>query len=166
MSEITQSRTNKRIGPLQISIIILAVATGLVHLYRGAMMTFLAAPRVRPVGPPPAGAGHFQGGGPGGPLGMIFMILPILFYLNAIGYFVLATALYLPALQRIQSLVRWVLVGYAALTIIMWYLITHASPNILAYVDKPVEIALIVLLIIDALRSRSTQSGTPATQAG
>ena len=97
---------------------------------------------------------------------MIFMILPILFYLNAIGYFVLATALYLPALQRIQSLVRWVLVGYAALTIIMWYLITHASPNILAYVDKPVEIALIVLLIIDALRSRSTQSGTPATQAG
>ena len=166
MSEITQNRTSKRIGALQISIIVLTVVTGLVHLYRGAMMTFLMGPRVRPAGAPPAGAGHFHGGGPGGPLGIIFTILPILFYLNAIGYFVLAAALYLPALQRIQSLVRWVLVGYTALTVIAWYVITNAQPNILAYIDKPIEIALIVLLIIDAQRSRSSQRGTPATQAG
>jgi hypothetical protein len=57
MSQVTLRRTISHLGPLQIAIILLAVVTGLVHLYRGLMMTFLAgAPPRHFAGPPP---GHF-----------------------------------------------------------------------------------------------------------
>ncbi len=83
--------------------------------------------------------------------------LPVLFYLNFLGYIVLVTALYLPALLRYQRIIRWTLIVYTAVTIIAWFLITNASPNLLAYIDKPIELALIILLLIEdrqASRSR------------
>jgi hypothetical protein len=164
MSQVALRRTFSNLGPLQIAIILLAVATALVHLVRAIMMTFLAGPPggfpaghhgVRPPGPP---AGHL-------PIGAsILMLLPVplsvLFYLNFLGYIVLVTALYLPALLRYQRVIRWILIVYAAVTIIAWFLITNASPNLLAYIDKPIELALIILLLVEDQRSRRQIPGS------
>ena len=89
----------------------------------------------------------------------IMMMLPlplqVLFYLNFIGYIVLAVAYYLPSLLQFQPLlryqraIRWLLIAYAAVTIVLWFLITGGGYNIIAYIDKPIEVALIILLLID-----------------
>ena len=150
MSEISLRRTIPHLGPLQITIVLLALVTGLVHLYRALLMTFLAGPRPGHVpGPPPGSLG-----GPSPLMQLVFTALPVLFYLNFIGYIVLAGALYLPALVRYQRVIRWILIFYTAITILAWYLITHAQPNLIAYIDKPIELTLIILLLID---DRQTQ---------
>jgi hypothetical protein len=74
---------------------------------------------------------------------------PLLFYLNTIGYLLLGAVLYLPQFARFQRPIRWTLIVYAATTILLWALITHGRPNLLGYIDKPIELALIVLLIIE-----------------
>ena len=150
MSQVTLRRTISHLGPLQIAIIILAVVTGLVHLYRGLMMTFLAGPPTRHFAGPPAG--HFAAPSP--LLMLVFTALPVLFYLNFLGYIILATALYLPLLRRYQRVIRWILIVYTAITILAWFLVTNAQPNLLAYIDKPIEVALIILLLIDDRRAR------------
>jgi len=150
MSQVTLRRTISHLGPLQIAIILLAVVTGLVHLYRGLMMSFLAgAPPRHFAGPPP---GHFAAPSP--LMMLVFTALPVLFYLNFLGYIVLATALYLPPLRRYQRVIRWILIAYTALTILAWFLITNAQPNPLAYFDKPIEVALIILLLIEDRQTR------------
>ncbi len=115
-----------RIGLLQIGIILLSVITALIHLYLGVRGFMM---------------------GRGGPL-------PILFMLNFVGYIVLVTALYLPALQRIQSITRWILIAYTTVTIIMWYLMAGRPSGIEDYVDKLVEVVLIILLLVEAFRPR------------
>lgn len=150
MSQVTLRRTISYLGPLQIAIILLAVVTGLVHLYRGLMMSFLAgAPPRHFAGPPP---GHFAAPSP--LMMLVFTALPVLFYLNFLGYIVLATALYLPPLRRYQQVIRWILIAYTAFTILAWFLITNAQPNSLAYFDKPIEVALIILLLIEDRQTR------------
>jgi len=150
MSEISLRRTIPHLGPLQIAIMLLALVTGLVHLYRGLLMTFLAGPR----------PGHFPGhppgsfGGPSPLMQLVFTALPVLFYLNFFGYIVLAGSLYLPALVRYQRIIRWILIFYTAITILAWFLITNAQPNLIAYIDKPIELTLIILLLIDARRAQ------------
>jgi hypothetical protein len=151
----------------QIAIIVLAVISGLVHLYRALMMFGLlggmrmaGGPRGggRPAGGPPPGM-HPGGGGPG-IMGLIPVPLSVLFLLNFVGYIVLAAALYLPALQRYRQIIRWVLLVFALVTIILWYLFTGAGPNQfpLGYADKVVEVALIVLLLFD-MRSPAPSKG-------
>lgn len=78
------------------------------------------------------------------------------FILNGLGYLALLAALYLPVppLSRYENVVRWVMVGYAAVTILLWVLI--GSRNGLAYADKAIEVALIALLLIEARGRRST----------
>jgi uncharacterized membrane protein len=83
--------------------------------------------------------------------------LPVLFYLNFVGYLVLVTALYLPLLRRYQRIIRWLLIVYTAITILAWFLITNARPNLLAYIDKPIEVALILLLLIEDRRARQAR---------
>ncbi|MGH3148375.1 MAG: hypothetical protein ACRDTR_21545 [Rubrobacter sp.] len=77
-----------------------------------------------------------------------------LFVLNGLGYLALVTALYLPVpqLTRYRSAVRWVLVGYTALTIVLWILVGARTP--LGYADKLIEVALITLLLIESRRTR------------
>ena len=77
-----------------------------------------------------------------------------LFVLNGLGYLALGAALYLPAprLAPYRNAVRWVLVGYTALTIALWLFVGARTP--IGYADKLVEIALIALLLIEARRSR------------
>ncbi len=154
MSQGTLRRTISHIGLLQIAIIILAVITALVHLDRGLMMSLLA-----PGGPP---GGHFSGppgghfaGPPGGGFPLLSLLpLTTLFYLNFVGYIVLVTALYLPLLRRYQRIIRWLLIVYAVVTIVAWFLISNASFNPLAYADKVVEVALITLLLIEDRQAR------------
>lgn len=102
-------------GTLRIGIIVLTVATALIHLYLGLL---------------------------GFPL----------FILNGLGYLTLLAALYLPVpqLARYHGAARWVLLGYAALTIFLWILVGARTP--LGYIDKLIEVALIALLILDIRR--------------
>lgn len=185
MSQATLRQTISRVGLLPISIMTLAVATALVHLYRGLSMggmggnaggfsggglsgnpptgSFpMGGPPARGslIGNPPA-KGPFIGNPPvggapggGGSIGMSILShlpvsLSVLFLLNFVGYIVLVVALYLPPLRRFQRIMRWTLIIYTAITVVMWFLVTGGSSSLLAYIDKPIEIALIVLLIIE-----------------
>jgi hypothetical protein len=70
------------------------------------------------------------------------------FYLNGLGYIALAAALYLPPLRRHRRLLRWLLMGYTALTIVLWLLIGRPYTAI-GYVDKAIELGLLALLWVD-----------------
>jgi hypothetical protein len=75
------------------------------------------------------------------------------FILNGLGYLALLAALFLPIpqLARYRNAVRWVLIGYAALTIFLWILIGARTP--IGYIDKAIEVALIALLLLQTRRS-------------
>ncbi len=113
------TRTTTRLGPLQIGIIVLTIATALVHLTLGITST------------PPL----------------------ILFLLNGIGYLTLVGALYLPIpqLAPYHAQIRWVLIAFAAATIIGW-IFTGDRTLIIGYPTKVDEIVLIILLISEARR--------------
>jgi hypothetical protein len=104
-----------RIGGLQIGIILLTVATAVIHLVLGV-------PNMLPM-----------------------------FVLNGIGYLVLVIALYLPRLAAYRTYTRWALIAFTAVTIIGWVVI--GERNTIAYVDKLIEVALIVLLFIEMRQS-------------
>ena len=74
------------------------------------------------------------------------------FILNGLGYLALLAALYLPIPQvaRYRNAVRWVLIGYTALTIFLWILFGARIP--IGYIDKAIEVALIALLLLEARR--------------
>ena len=72
------------------------------------------------------------------------------FILNGLGYLALLAALYLPQLASYRNLVRWILVGYAALTVLLWILVGARTP--IGYIDKAIEVALISLLLLEARR--------------
>lgn len=78
------------------------------------------------------------------------------FVLNGLGYLALLAALYLPIpqLTPYRSTIRWVLVGYTALTIVLWLVITGGASTTIGYIDKIVEVLLIVLLVAQARTSR------------
>ena len=77
------------------------------------------------------------------------------FMLNGLGYLTLLAALCLPVPQvaRYRDIVRWVLIGYAALTILLWILLGDRTT--IGYTAKAIEVALITLLLLEARRSRS-----------
>jgi hypothetical protein len=100
-----------KFGAVQIGIILLAVATALIHIA-------LAIPQNL-----------------------------IMFYMNGAGYLALTAALFLPQFRQYRRLVRWALLGFAAVTVIGWAAIGERTP--IAYVDKVIELALIALLWID-----------------
>jgi hypothetical protein len=124
--------------------------------------------------PPPASAGgQSPVGAPPLPAGghstMMALPLPLpeLFLLNFVGYIVLAAVYFLPILfqfqplLRYQRVIRWLLIIYTAVTVILWFVITQGHYNPFAYADKPIEVALIILLLIDdwkASRPRAQQA--------
>jgi len=154
MSQVQSRRLARTIGALQIAIIVLVVITALVHLQRGIGMLSGGFGRGggRPGGPPGAPP---PGGGAGGFNIMQYLPLPlpILFLLNGIGYLVLVTALYLPALARYRSIVRGLLILFAALTIVMYFLVNGFRLNPLSVADKIAELSLIALLFVDGRQS-------------
>ena len=75
------------------------------------------------------------------------------FYLNALGYLTLAILMVLPAglVRRFRWLTRLALLGFALGSIFMW-LIFGARFD-LAYLDKGIEIVLVLLLLVAIYRS-------------
>jgi hypothetical protein len=74
------------------------------------------------------------------------------FILNGLGYLALIGALYLPIPQiaPYRNVVRWVLIGYTALTLFLWILIGARTP--IGYTAAAIEVALIALLLLEARR--------------
>jgi hypothetical protein len=76
----------------------------------------------------------------------------LLFTLNAIGYTVLAMAVVLPGpLATYRWLNRLVMIGFTVATIGGWLAFGARFP--LAYLDKGIEVALVLVLVIDLWRS-------------
>ena len=75
-----------------------------------------------------------------------------LFVLNGLGYLglLVTLTLALPYLSEYRNLTRWVLIGYTALTILLWILVGARNP--IGYTDKVIEVCLITLLLIEARR--------------
>ena len=78
-------------------------------------------------------------------------------YLNGLGYIVLVTALVVPRLRGYRRQIRWLLMGYTALTIALWVILGRPYTTI-GYVDKAVELGLIGLLWLDQRRSAERRS--------
>ncbi|HRQ38936.1 MAG TPA: hypothetical protein PLD25_13595 [Chloroflexota bacterium] len=74
-----------------------------------------------------------------------------LFIANGIGYLVLILCLYFfPQLESQRSLIRYALIGYTAVTFILYFVFNW--PDIFSPVgllDKAVELVLIILLWLD-----------------
>ncbi len=126
----------------------LVVITALIHLQRAVEM--LGGGAGRPVGPPPGGGGFSI-------LQLIPIPMPILFLLNGIGYLVLLAGLYLPALRAYRPTLRWLLILFAAVTVVMYLLIAGFRFNPIGLFDKAIEIALIALLLIEGRRAMVTE---------
>ncbi len=75
----------------------------------------------------------------------------MLFILNGVGYLGLLGLLYLPIpmVAPYHGVVRWVLILFAAITIVAWFFIGLHSAGLLAYTTKVIEIGLIVLLFME-----------------
>ncbi|MCB9009313.1 MAG: hypothetical protein H6656_18475 [Ardenticatenaceae bacterium] len=75
----------------------------------------------------------------------------VLFILNFLGYLALVAGLYfLPQLASQQAMLRWALVGYTALTIILYFVMNpDAFTSGLGLVTKAIEVILIILLVMD-----------------
>jgi hypothetical protein len=73
-----------------------------------------------------------------------------LFTLNALGYLGLMGAYLLPIpfLQKYLPMIWWVFTVFTAVTILAWAIIGRPYTNI-GYVDKTIEVLLIIMLIID-----------------
>ncbi|HEY7356823.1 MAG TPA: hypothetical protein VH590_10165 [Ktedonobacterales bacterium] len=132
MSQARAGDGSLRIHPLEVGIIVLAGATAFLHLSLGLSSRH--------------------------PTGFPF---PVLFYLNAAGYLVLITLLYLPVLQPIQRYIRWLLILYTAVTIFAW--VTIGDRDMDGFLDKGIEIALILLLLLEEWRAtRQRRVAQPA----
>jgi hypothetical protein len=85
-------------------------------------------------------------------LGSDFLTNPgdIMFLLNGIGYIVLTVLFIFPIAwtQPYHEIIRWVLVGYTVLTIILW-VVMNGKIEPVGIITKLSELAIIVILIID-----------------
>lgn len=104
-----------KISGLQIGIIVLTVATALIHLV----------------------------------LAFIYPPMQILFILNAAGYLVLLAGYFLPQFASFHNTIRWLLIAFAAVTIIGYFAVNGLKMDPLGLLTKAIEVALIVLLWLD-----------------
>ena len=75
--------------------------------------------------------------------------IDVLFALNGLGYLGLLALYFLPIpiAQNNRSLVRWVFIGYTAVTIVAWVLVGERA--LLGYATKAIDALLIILLLLD-----------------
>jgi hypothetical protein len=125
---MASSRTSSVGLSLGVGIFVLTVATAVIHLY----LAFSAI----------------------GSMGFNFGVM--LFILNGLGYLGLLALLQLPIRQlaRYRSAARWALIAFAALTIVLFFIMAPVYP-LIGYVDKAIEVALIALLLADAYTASS-----------
>ena len=127
---MAHSRASVGLG-LGVGIFLLTLATAVIHLY----LAFTAIP-------------YF---------GLNFGVM--LFILNGLGYLGLLAVLQLPIpqLARFRSAARWALVAFAAVTIVLFFVMAPLY-DFIGYVDKEIEVALIALLLADAYTASSGPS--------
>ena len=77
----------------------------------------------------------------------------VVFMLNGLGYLVLVAALYLPLapLAPYRTQIRWALMAYTAVTIILW--VFMGARVTIAYLDKLIEVILFVLLWLESQKA-------------
>ncbi len=129
------AETRPRVGPVQIGVIVLALATAGIHLYLFLIEGFLGDSSMLP-------------------------IYQLLFVGNVLGYVTLVVALYLsPPLARFRPVVRVLLIAIATASIISYFYVgvTDTTGNI----DKVIEVLLIALLTVDAGMSSSREELLP-----
>lgn len=115
----------RRFGPLQLIIVLAAVATAFIHI----ALAFQFPTGVDPV-----------------------------FVLNGLGYLGLTALLLAPfaALDRYRNIIRWLLIVYTLVTVLAWVFVGVRST--IAYVDKAVELVLILALWLDWQRARPSRA--------
>ena len=74
------------------------------------------------------------------------------FILNGLGYLTLLGALYLPIsrLMPHRRIVRWALIGYATLTILLW--VVMGEHTLLGYSTTAGEVVLVGLVVLEGKR--------------
>lgn len=78
--------------------------------------------------------------------------LGVIFVLNGLGFIALVVGLYFtPQLAAQRSLLRWVLLGYTAVTFVLYFVFNGAASfsSVPGLVTKAVELALMALLWLD-----------------
>jgi hypothetical protein len=163
VTEASNRTTTRWIVPAGITV--LALLDGLIHfsldyiLFKGRL---IGSPFPAPPPSPPGGASAHPAGPPPPPFP-----LPLneLFLLNAAGYIGLVGLYWI--VFAVQPGLRWlvdvVMIVYAALSIVGWVAVGMPNPHGLGYLSKVVEVALIVLLAVDALavlRPKAVAQGT------
>ncbi|UCH58826.1 MAG: hypothetical protein JSV61_11480 [Anaerolineales bacterium] len=115
----------KKLDPPQIGIIVLAAATAIIHI----LLSIVAYTRFND------------------------STTFIMFLLNGLGYLTLLAATFLPVpiAKDYPKLVRWVFIGFTAITVLGWVAIGNRSA--LAYADKVIEVVLIALLWLEARKA-------------
>lgn len=71
--------------------------------------------------------------------------------MNGLGYLGLLGALFLPIpiIKDVRFVWRWLLIGYTALTIVMYFYYNGLGVDELGVATKVAEVILIVLLVLD-----------------
>jgi hypothetical protein len=127
---MTQAQTRSHIGPVEIGVILLALATAGIHLYLFLIEGYLGSGTMAPV---------YQ----------------LLFINNILIYVTLAAALILPIspLPQVRPLTRTMLTAIAVASIVSYY---HVGVfDLVGRVDKIIEVLLIVLVTVNAALSGS-----------
>lgn len=126
---MSATRTRPSIGPVQIGVIILALAAASVHLY----IWFIE--------------GIFSGLAPEQQMGAIYQVL---FVGNFLGYVTLLCALYLPisSLARFRPVVRTIIISIAFASVASYFHV--GAYDTLGHITKVIEVLLIMLLTVDA----------------
>jgi hypothetical protein len=149
---MTLPRRTTRFGALQIAICVLALVTAAIHIYLGVITQIMVA--TQPEATAAAGGAAALG------------FFAALFYLDALGYIVLTAALYLPAFARFRRLTRWALIALTVATIVAYFALIGNHYDALGIIDKIVEVALIVLLIVEGRRDRTAPATADASGNG
>src|SRR4051794_6545162 len=118
-----------------------ATPTAAVHIYLGAITHVMVA--TQPEATAAAGGAAALG------------FFAALFYLDALGYIVLTVALYHPAFARFRRLTRWALIALTVATIVAYFALIGGHYDAMGIGDKLVEVALIVLLVVEGRRDRT-----------
>jgi hypothetical protein len=145
---MTLPRRTTRFGALQIAICVLALVTAVIHIYLGVITQIMVS--TQPEATAAAGGATALG------------VFAALFYLDALGYIVLTVALYHPAFARFRRLTRWALIALTVATIVAYFVLIGGHFDAMGIGDKLVEVALIVLLVVEGRRDRTAPAAAAA----
>ncbi len=82
-------------------------------------------------------------------LNVLLQEISIPFTLNGLGYLTLLALYFLPipVARKNRNFVRWALIAFTAVTIILW--VAFGERSFIGYLDKAIEVILLVLLWLD-----------------